>query len=161
VTAARCRALITKGEEAERHFQAALATDGLGKRPFPLARTELAYGQWLRRARRRADARTYLRHALELFERLGAIPWAELARTELQASGETARKRDPSTLDQLTRQERQVASLASQGLTNQQIADRLFLSRHTVGYHLHKVFAKQGIASRAELHLLDLDADSR
>jgi DNA-binding CsgD family transcriptional regulator len=157
VTAARCRALITQGDDAERHFRAALAVDGLGERPFQLARTELAYGAWLRRARRRADARPRLRAALELFKRLGATPWADQARTELRASGETARKRDPSTMQDLTPQERQIASLAAQGLTNQQIAERLFLSRHTVSYHLHKVFTKLGITSRAGLRQLDLD----
>jgi DNA-binding CsgD family transcriptional regulator len=160
-TAARCRALITQGDDAERHFQAALAMDGLGERPFQLARTELAYGEWLRRARRRAEARPHLRAALELFERLGAIPWADQARTELRATGETARRRDPSTLQDLTPQERQIASLAAQGLSNQQIADRLFLSSHTVGYHLHKVFAKLGVSSRGQLGQLDLDDHSR
>ena len=143
-TAARCRAQLTKGDDAERHYQAALAVDGLGERPFQLARTELAYGEWLRRARRRADARPHLRTALELFERLAATPWADQARTELRATGETARRRDPSTLHDLTPQEREIAGLAAQGLSNQQIADRLFLSRHTVGYHLHKVYAKLG-----------------
>jgi ATP/maltotriose-dependent transcriptional regulator MalT len=161
VTAARCRALITQGEEAERHYQAALAVDGLGERPFQLARAELDYGEWLRRARRRAEARTHLRQALELFQRLGATPWVQRASGELRASGETAREHDPSMVDRLTPQEWQVASMASQGLTNRQIADRLFLSRHTVAYHLHKVFAKLGIASRAELRQLDLDDDSR
>jgi DNA-binding CsgD family transcriptional regulator len=94
-----------------------------------------------------------------VFERLGATPWAERARTELRVSGETARKRDPSTEQQLTPQERQVALLATQGLSNQQIADQLFVSRHTVGYHLHKVYAKLGITSRAEMAQLDLDND--
>jgi DNA-binding CsgD family transcriptional regulator len=157
VVALRCRALITQGPEAERHFQAALAVEGVGERPVELARTELAYGEWLRRARRRSDARAHLRTAVELFERLGAVPWAERARAELQASGEITRNRDPSTRTQLTPQERQIARLAAQGLTNQQIADRLFLSRHTVAYHLHKVYGKLGIASRAELRQLDLD----
>jgi DNA-binding CsgD family transcriptional regulator len=159
-TAARCRALITEGDGAERHFLAALATDGLGERPFQLARTELAYGEWLRRVRRRADARSRLRSALSLFERLEATPWAEQARTELRATGETARKRDVSTPRELTPQERHIASLAAEGLTNQQIADRLFLSRYTVSYHLHKVFTKLGIASRVELRQLGLDDGS-
>jgi tetratricopeptide (TPR) repeat protein len=94
VIARRCRALITHGEGAEGHFQAALAVDGIGGQPFELARTELVYGEWLRRARRRADARPHLRTALELYERLGATPWAERvgatpwaerARSELRA----------------------------------------------------------------------------
>jgi DNA-binding CsgD family transcriptional regulator len=155
VTARRCRALVSQGEAAERSFQAALATDGLADLPQELARTELLYGEWLRRERRRADARAHLRTALALFERLGATPWAERARSELRASGQTARRRDPGTREQLTPQEFQIARLAGRGLTNQQIAEQLFMSRHTVGYHLHKVYAKLGIASRAELHRLD------
>jgi DNA-binding NarL/FixJ family response regulator len=106
------------------------------------------------------------RHATSPSRRLGAVcaagrhPWAERARVEPRASGETARKRDPSTLQQLTTpQERQVAHLAVQGLFNQQIADQLFLSRHTIGYHLHKVYAKLDITSRAELGQLDLNDD--
>jgi len=83
------RAFITPGEDAERHYQAALTTDGLGELPFDLARTELAYGEWLRRSRRRADARPHLRSALELFEQLGAAPWADQAGAELRASGES------------------------------------------------------------------------
>jgi DNA-binding CsgD family transcriptional regulator len=159
VVACRCRALITHGADAEGHFQAALAVDGIAGQPFELARTELVYGEWLRRGRRRAEARPRLRTALEVFERLGATPWAERARAELRVSGETARKRDPSTEQQLTPQERQVALLATQGLSNLQIADQLFVSRHTVGYHLHKVYAKLGITSRAEMAQLDLDND--
>jgi DNA-binding CsgD family transcriptional regulator len=160
VVAHRCRALITQGPAAEPHYQAALGGDGIAAPPLELARSELAYGRWLRRARRRSEARVHLRAALEAYERLGATAWADRARAELRASGETARRRDPSTLQDLTPQERQVAGLAAQGLTNQQIADRLFLSRYTVGYHLHKVYAKLGIVSRAELGQLDLDDDA-
>ncbi len=86
-----------------------------------------------------------------MFERLGATPWAERARVELHADGETPHTRDPNTLQQLTPEELQAARLAAQGLTNQQIADRLFLSRHTVGYYLHKVYSKLAITSRTEL----------
>ena len=121
----------------------------------------LLYGEWLRRARRRADARGHLRAALGVFERLGAAPWADRARSELRASGQTARKRDSSTQQQLTPQERQVARLASQGLSNQQIADQLFVSRHTVGYHLHKVYTKLGATSRAELRDVNLEDTER
>jgi ATP/maltotriose-dependent transcriptional regulator MalT len=153
----RCRALISQGAGAERHFQAALAVEGIGVLPYDLARTELLYGEWLRRERRPADARPHLRTALGLYQRLGAAAWAERARAELRASGETARRGDPSTRTQLTAHESQVARLAAQGLSNQQIADRLFVSRHTVAFHLHKVYAKLGIASRAELRQLDLD----
>jgi len=155
--ACRCRALISDGDRADRNFQAALTVDGLGELPVELARTELLYGEWLRRARRRAEARVHLRAAMELYERLGATPWVERARTELRASGETARKRDPSTRVQLTPQELQIARLAGEGLTNHQIAAQLFLSRHTVGYHLHKVYAKLGITSRADLRQVDLE----
>ncbi|HYT25154.1 MAG TPA: LuxR C-terminal-related transcriptional regulator, partial [Actinomycetota bacterium] len=160
VTAHRCRALLTPGDAAEQHYQAALAVDGLGELPFALARTELLYGEWLRRSRRRAGARPHLRAALELFGRLGATPWAERARSELRASGETARARDPSTRSQLTPQERQVARLADEGLSNQQIAAQLFLSPHTVSYHLHNVYTKLGITSRVHLRQLDLDGDA-
>jgi DNA-binding CsgD family transcriptional regulator len=161
LVARRSRALISRGEEAERHYQAALATDGIGELPFELARTELAYGEWLRRARRRADARPHLRTALGIFRQLGATPWAEQARAELRASGETAGRGEPGTRGQLTPQERQIAGLVGQGLTNQQIGDQLFLSAHTVGYHLHKIYAKLGIATRAELGVLDLaDGDT-
>jgi DNA-binding CsgD family transcriptional regulator len=90
-----------------------------------------------------------------LFERLGARPWTERVRAELRASGQTARRRDPSTRQQLTPQELQVVLLAGRGLTNQQIAEQLYVSRHTVGYHLHKVYAKLGITSRADLRQLD------
>jgi DNA-binding CsgD family transcriptional regulator len=156
-TAHRCRALLSHDDQAERHLQAALATDGLAELPFELAHTQLLYGQWLRRARRRADARPQLHRALETFERLGASPWADQARAELRASGQSARRREASTRDQLTPQELQIARLASQGLTNQQIAAQLFLSPHTVSYHLHQIYTKLGIASRADLDQLDLD----
>jgi DNA-binding CsgD family transcriptional regulator len=156
VVARRCRALLSNGEDAERHFEAALATDGIAQLPFELARTELLYGESLRRARRRADARTHLRSALDLFKQLGATPWVERAALELRASGETARRRNPGTLHQLTPQELQIAGFAGQGLTNREIATRLFLSPHTVSYHLHKIYTKLGIASRADLRQLSL-----
>lgn len=151
------RAFITQGEDAERHYRSALATDRLGEQPFDLARTELAYGEWLRRSRRRADARPHLRTALELFEELGAVPWADQARAELRASGESTRRRDPSTRYQLTPREQQIARLASQGLANHEIGARLFLSTHTVSYHLHKIYAKLGITARGQLSERDLD----
>jgi DNA-binding CsgD family transcriptional regulator len=155
VVAHRCRALISEGEEAEPHHQAALATDGLEGLPQELARTELLYGVWLRRARRWADARGHRRAALALFERLDASSWAERARGELRASGETARRRDASTREQLTPQELQVARLAGQGLSNLEIAEQLFVSPHTVRYHLPKVYTKLGITTRADLRQLD------
>lgn len=119
--------------------------------PFERARTELLYGEWLRRERRRQDARVHLRRALETFRSLGTTPFAERAEAELRATGETARKRDPSTLDDLTPQELQIAGLVAEGSTNREIAAQLFLSPRTIDYHLHKVFSKLGIASRTDL----------
>ena len=149
--AARCRALLSEGGEAESEFQAALKLHDLGTNLFDRARTELLYGEFLRRERRRGDAREQLRSALETFERLRAEPWAERARTELRATGETARKRDPSTFDDLTPQELQIARLVAEGSSNKEVAAQLFLSPRTVEYHLRKVFAKLGIGSRSEL----------
>jgi DNA-binding CsgD family transcriptional regulator len=151
---ARCRALVNESD-AERHYAQALElADALS--PFDLARTELLYGEWLRRNRRRIEARSRLRAALESFEQLGVAPWAQRARSELRATGQTARRRDPSTRDQLTPQELNIAGLAATGLTNPEIGAQLFLSPRTIDYHLRKVFAKLGIASRAELSGLDL-----
>ena len=141
----------TSGPEAEAQFEQALALHGQ-ERPFERARTELAFGEMLCRVGRRSDARPHLRNALAEFERLASEPWAERARSELRASGETARKRDPSTIDQLTPQELQIARLvADAGLSNPEIAARLFLSRKTIEYHLHKIYTKLGVSSRAEL----------
>jgi DNA-binding CsgD family transcriptional regulator len=149
--AARCRALLAAGAEAERCFAEALDLYARVNRPFDTARTQLSLGGFLRRQRRRADAREHLRAAVETFERLGAEPWAERARVELRATGESARRRDPSTLSQLTPQETQIARLVGEGLSNKDVAAQLFLSPRTVEYHLAKVFNKLGITSRAEL----------
>jgi DNA-binding CsgD family transcriptional regulator len=149
--AARCRALLAGSEQAASHFEDGLGLlSGIG-RPFDTARTRLAYGSFLRRQRRRAEARTHLRAAVESFERLGADPWAERARVELRATGESARKRDPSTVTQLTPQEMQIARLVGEGNSNRDVATQLFLSPRTVEYHLAKVFTKLGITSRADL----------
>ena len=148
---ARARALLAGPEEADARFQDALAAHERLPWPFALARTELAYGEFLRRARRRTDARAQLRAALERFEALGAAPWADRAAAELRATGETARKRDASTLDQLTSQELQIARLVAEGGRNRDIAARLFLSPKTVEYHLRKVFQKLDIGARADL----------
>ena len=113
--AARCRALLAHDASAADDFEAALRMHEEANRPFDRARTELLYGEYLRRNHRRREAREHLRAALGTFERLRAEPWAERARGELRATGETARKRDPSTLADLTRQELQVARLASEG----------------------------------------------
>ena len=120
------------------------------------ARTELLYGEWLRRHRRRIDARLHLRAALEIFQQLATTPWEARARSELRASGETARKRDPSTRDQLTPQELQISRLVASGKSNPEVAAQLFLSPRTIDYHLRKVFTKLEIASRAELAAVDL-----
>jgi DNA-binding CsgD family transcriptional regulator len=154
---ARCRGLLGPDEAAAASFEEALGLhDGLGH-PFDLARTELAYGEGLRRARRRGEARVHLRVALEAFQRLGAAPWAERARAELRATGESARRRDPSTLRQLTPQELQIIRLVGEGGTNREIGAQLFLSRRTVDYHLRNVFVKLGVSSRAELIRLALE----
>jgi DNA-binding CsgD family transcriptional regulator len=156
---ARCRGLLADGAEAVVHFSAALDHDRFAQRPFERARTGLALGEALRRLRRRGEARTHLRDALDAFERLGATPWAERCRDELRASGETARRRDPSTVDQLTPQELRIARLAGEGASNPDIAAKLFLSRRTVEYHLHKAFIKLAVTSRADLARIDLSGD--
>ncbi len=151
VVLARARALLAGPEDADARFQEALAAHEQLPWPFVHARTELAYGQFLRRARRRTEARVQLRSAYERFEAVGATLWADRAAGELRATGETARKRDASTLDQLTPQELQIARLAAEGGRNREIASRLFLSPKTVEYHLRKVFQKLEITSRTEL----------
>jgi DNA-binding CsgD family transcriptional regulator len=148
---AHCRALLADDGMAEQHFQQALGHHQRAQRPFERARTELAYGEFLRRARRRVDARAHLAAALQTFEQLGAGPWAERARLELRASGQTARRRDPSTALALTPQELQVARFVAQGLPTREVAAQLFLSPRTIDFHLRNVFAKLGIRSRTEL----------
>jgi DNA-binding CsgD family transcriptional regulator len=146
---ARCRALAANGDEREQ-FEAALAPYD-GDSPLQKARTELLYGEWLRRERLRREARRHLRRAAELFHQIGAPPWEDRAEAELRATGETARRRDPSTLDQLTPQELQIASLVAAGMTNREVAAQLYLSPRTIDYHLRKVFSKLGLSSRTEL----------
>jgi ATP/maltotriose-dependent transcriptional regulator MalT len=146
---ARCQALL-EVRPAEEAFEDAVAR-ARHVTPAQRARTELLYGEWLRRERRRQHARAHLRAALEEFRGLGMRLFAERAEAELRATGETARKRDPSTLDDLTPQEVQIAGLVAGGLTNKEIAAQLFLSPRTIDYHLRKVFSKLGIASRTEL----------
>lgn len=124
--------------------------------PFEQARTELLYGERLRRERRAGDARGHLRGAAETFERLGARPWAERARAELRATGETRLVRDHATdlADRLTPQELQSVRLAATGLSNREIAERLFVSPRTIGYHLYKAYPKLGVTTRTELATL-------
>jgi len=156
------RALLAEPPDAPALFETALAhhadavAHGSG-RPYDRARTHLAYGELLRRTQRRVDARTHLRAALETFEDLRAEPLAARASQELRASGETARKRDPSTQLTLTPMERQVAGLVGQGLSNKDIAAQCWVSPRTVAFHLRNIFTKAGVTSRGELAQLDLD----
>jgi DNA-binding CsgD family transcriptional regulator len=147
----RCRGLLAPGEEASGHFEEALRLHEEDESSFDRARTELLFGELLRRDKQRTEARRHLRAALTTFEHFNAALWAERAGNELRATGETARRRDPSTLAQLTPQETQIATLVAEGGSNKEIAAQLFLSPRTVEYHLRKVFQKLGIASRAEL----------
>jgi DNA-binding NarL/FixJ family response regulator len=149
--AAHGHAVLAEPADAEPHFQRALTAHASSTRAVDRARTELAYGVHLRRMRRRVDARTHLRAALETFADLGARPWAEIATAELRASGETARRRVPSTATSLTPQEVQVATLVQQGMSNREVAAQLFLSPRTIDFHLRNVFTKLGISSRTEL----------
>ncbi|HEU5331997.1 MAG TPA: AAA family ATPase [Actinocrinis sp.] len=151
----RCRALLAADDEAGAHYDAALACHAGDDRPFERARTELLYGEWLRRARRKTEARTRLRGAIDTFDLLGAAPWADRARAELAATGVAAPERKPvGVLASLTPQEAQIVRLAAQGLSNRDIAAQLFLSPRTVGHHLYKAYPKLGILSRAELPAL-------
>jgi DNA-binding CsgD family transcriptional regulator len=148
---ARMKALISDGDEAERLFRDSISHLGQTSVHFELARAHLCYGEWLRRSRRRRDALEHLRSACTSFEDMGMGAFAERARRELRASGETARKRRDETGVQLTEQEGQIARLAREGLTNSEIGTRLFISSRTVQYHLSKVFSKLEITSRAQL----------
>jgi len=132
-------------------FEEALAVPGVERWSFDLARVQLAYGERLRRIRKMANARVQLAAAIETFERLGARPWASRARSELRATGQSKPRVDCYAMAPLTAQEREIALLAASGLTNKQIAERLFLSPRTVGGHLHRVFPKLGVATRAAL----------
>ena len=160
---ARCRALAAATEDWRSHFEDALRVGREHTNPFEHARTALFYGERLRRAGKRAEARGQLRAALELFEQVGARVWAGRAEAELRASGETARKRTNNgrgTAD-LTPQELQIARLVAAGATNKDVAAQLFLSPRTVDAHLRNVFRKRGVTSRAQLRLLGFgEADS-
>jgi len=148
---ARIRALLGEGDAAERCYQESIEHLGRTQIRSQLARGHLLYGEWLRRERRRGEAREHLRTAYEMLDAMGIGAFAERARRELQATGETARKRTVETAVELTAQETQVARLAREGLSNPQIGARLFISTRTVQYHLGKVFTKLGITSRTQL----------
>lgn len=154
----RCRALLADAADAEEHFRAALGPYAAEFRPFEKARTQLLYGEWLRRAKRKVEARTQLSAALETFERAGARPWAQRARSELTATGtpEPGGGAVSATAAALTPQELQIVRLAAQGLSNKEIAAQLFLSSRTVGSHLYRAYPKLGVLSRGALATLDL-----
>jgi DNA-binding CsgD family transcriptional regulator len=149
--AARCRGLLAGEDDLDACFEEALGHHERTADGFETARTRLVYGARLRRIRQRARGREQLRAAHEAFDRLGAVRWAELAAAELAATGETARRRDASTLDELTPQERQIALLLADGRTTREAAAAVFLSPKTVEYHLRHVYRKLGIHSREEL----------
>jgi DNA-binding CsgD family transcriptional regulator len=149
--ALRCQGLVAHDDQSVAWFERALGAHAQTPDAFERARTQLAFGESLRRARNRVRARYQLRAALETFERLEARPWAERARAELAASGETLRRRDPETRDELTPQELQVALLLASGRTTRETAATLFLSPKTVEYHLRHVYLKLGINSREQL----------
>jgi DNA-binding CsgD family transcriptional regulator len=148
---ARSRALLSEGEAAEILYREAIERLGRAGIRAELARAHLLYGEWLRRERRRLDAREQLHTAYELFAAFGMEAFAERARVELEASGEHARKRTVETRDDLTPQEAQISRLAAEGATNQEIAAQLFISPSTVDYHLRKAFRKLGVKSRHQL----------
>jgi DNA-binding CsgD family transcriptional regulator len=149
---ARARALVSERTRAEKHHLEGVERLGRCRLRLELARAQLLYGEWLRREQRRIDAREQLRTAHEMFASMGADAFAERARRELLATGETVRARTPDTRAQLTAQEAQIAQLARDGLSNPEIGARLFISPRTVQYHLSKVFAKLDISSRNQLH---------
>ena len=149
---ARAHALLSEGAEAEALYREAVTRLGRTRLRVDLARAHLLYGEWLRRERRRGDAREQLRPAYEMFQAMGLAGFAERAGRELRSTGETARRRAPAGRHQeLTAQEALIAGLARDGLSNPEIGTRLFISAHTVQYHLRKIFAKLGIASRSQL----------
>jgi DNA-binding CsgD family transcriptional regulator len=150
-TEARARALVTEDQGAEQHYREAIDRLGRTRMAVYLARAHLVYGEWLRREHRRVDAREQLGIAHEMFVRMGVEAYAERTRRELSATGEKTRKRATGAGGGLTAQEAQIAELAGAGLTNQEIGAQLFISAHTVEWHLRKVFAKLGITSRRQL----------
>ncbi len=145
------RALLAADQDAECLFKEADCDEGMAQWPLLHARLRLAFGQWLRRQRRTAEARAALRAARDAFDSVGAAPWGERARGELLAAGEQSREPAAGPLDVLTPQELQIVQLAARGLSNGEIAQKLYLSRRTIESHLYRAFPKLGIASRAEL----------
>ena len=150
VQLAYAAAILAKDGVAEQHFRDAIAA-GQADWPFYVARAQLAYGVWLRRHRRMTQSRAPLREAAETFDALGLVRYAERARRELRASGETVRRRVPGAWTQLSPQELQIARLAAEGLSIREIGERLYLSHRTVESHLYRLFPKLGVTSRAQL----------
>ena len=155
---ARSRALLSEGETAERLYCDAIERFARTRIRVSLARAHLVYGEWLRRENRRVDARQQLRLAHEMLADMGNEAFAERARRELLATGETVRKRTVETLDDLTPQETQIGRMAADGFTNPEIGAQLFLSPRTVEWHLRKVFTKLGVNSRRDLRTAMPDA---
>ncbi len=149
--AERAIGMLSQNADVDAHFEMSLRFHERTLDDFETARTRLAYGARLRRARRRVDARPHLHAALDTFENLGALRWADLAAVELGATGETIQRRAPSDAQTLTPQELQVSLLLAEGKTTREVAAALFLSPKTIEYHLRKVYPKLGIRSRAEL----------
>jgi DNA-binding CsgD family transcriptional regulator len=149
--AARCRGLLATAPESDRHFETALSLHRQTSDAFETARTRLAYGSHLRRSRQRIRAREQLRAAIDLFDHLGADPWSDIGRAELAATGETARRRDVTTVSDLTPQELQIALRLAAGSTTREAAAALFLSPKTIEYHLRSIYRKLEIGSRSEL----------
>jgi ATP/maltotriose-dependent transcriptional regulator MalT len=150
---ARCRAMVSKGQNANRLHREAIEHLGRTQLRPELARAHLVFGEWLRRDARRSEARDQLREAHTMFVEIGMEGFAERARRELAATGVKARRRIPATREDLTAQERQIVELARDGLSNPDIGARLFLSPRTVEWHLRNVFIKLGISSRRELQM--------
>jgi DNA-binding CsgD family transcriptional regulator len=148
---ARASALVSDGDAAEQHHREAVDQLGRCRVALDLARAHLLYGEWLRREQRRVDARKQLRAAYEMFASMGAAGFAQRARRELLATGETVGARTPEAATRLTAQEAQIAQMASDGLSNPEIGARLFISARTVQYHLRKVFVKLDVSSRNQL----------
>ncbi|MCX4766775.1 AAA family ATPase [Streptomyces sp. NBC_01275] len=157
---ARSRALLSEGDAAEHLYREAIERLGRTRIRVELARAHLSYGEWLRRETRRVDARAQLGLAHEMFSQMGAEAFAERARSELQATGAKVRRHTVATPTALTQQEAQIARLAAEGLTNPEIGAQLFLSPHTVEWHLRKVFSKLGISSRKEIHTTQLEGEA-
>jgi DNA-binding CsgD family transcriptional regulator len=153
------RAILVADDDPdrERSFEGALSAEVI-RSPFTLARIRLAFGSWLRRARRLKDARSPLRAAMEALDAFGAFPWSERARKELRSTGVSVEGRTPELRERLTPQELQIAMMAATGLSNREIGQKLFLSHRTVGSHLYRIFPKLNITTRFQLRdVLDSD----